>query len=166
MGFPILAGLEVVKGLAGLLRKKGKTSQAIENVEAAVETVKGFVGNDVALDAEASIKLRNHEEAMEAEYTKQAVAALDVMKAEASSDDAVVRRARPILMYVGYLIMVNMFIVCPLLKVKMIDYVDSQIIYWFFWMFSSGYLGYGVLRSVDKKGSAPTIFPGMMTPKK
>ena len=154
----IQGGIQVLTGIAGLFKRKGKP---MENVEAALETVGQFVQKDVKTDPEAVKLVQDHELEMEREYSKQAVGALAVMKSEAESADPVVRRARPLMLYCGYAIMLCQMVIFPAFGVKLIDYVDKEIIGDFYRMFTLGFLGYGVLRTADKKGSKITdLFGG------
>ena len=148
----VLGGIEAVKGLVGLFKRRGKPNTQLENAVAVVDSVVTSIQGNSHVDPEAAKILTDHELEMEREYTKQAQATLQVMNTEAASEDPVVRRARPVLMYVGYIIMLSQMIIFPAFKIRLTDYLDREIIYWFYWMFSSGYLGYGVLRSMDKKG--------------
>ena len=160
----ISGGLEVFKAVSGLFKRKKAAGTDTSNVDTsivdqAIDTLGAF-SKTAKQDPEALKVMQDHELELEREYTKQASAALQVMNTEAASEDPVVRRARPCLMYVGYLIMLFQLIIFPLAKIKLTDFLDKEVIYWFFWMFSSGYLGYGVLRSADKKGGMS--LPGLL----
>ena len=155
--FTAVAGIvQAIKGISDFFKKKGQDKDAskLDSAIGIVNDVVSAVRKDPDKDPELTKVLRDHDLEMEREYTKQAIAALKVMETEAGSDDAFVSRARPTMMYVGYAIMITQLIIFPVCKVKLTDFVDREIIYWFYWLFASGYLGYGVLRTVDKKGMA------------
>lgn len=163
----IAGGLEVFKKVSNMFKKK-RPNEKTNVVDDAIGVLEQF-GQKAQNDPEAMRIIQDHALEMEREYTKQAQAALQVMNTEAASNDPLVRRARPTLMYIGYVILLFQLVVCPLMEIKISDFVDREIVYWFYWMFSSGYLGYGVLRSVDKsKGglSAPTSAIGEILGKK
>lgn len=149
----ILSGLGAIQSALDLFKKK----KPMEMVQAALDTVSKFHG-EARQDPEAAKVLADHELAMEQEYTKQATAALEVMEAEAISEDPFVRRARPFLMYVGYAVIFFQMVLFPLAKIRITDFVPPDVLYWFYTMFASGYLGYGVLRGIDKH--APTWLEG------
>ena len=144
-----MGGLEVFKKVSTLFKRKRPGDKKQTVVDDAISVLEDF-STVAASDPEASKIIQDHALEMEREYTKQAAAALQVMNTEAGSSDALVRRARPALMYIGYVILLAQLVVFPLAKIKLTDFIDKEIVYWFYWMFSSGYLGYGVLRSVDK----------------
>jgi hypothetical protein len=145
----VVGGLEVFKKVSTLFKKKRPGDKKQSVVEDAIGVLEEF-GNVAATDPEAAQIMKDHALEMEREYSKQVASAMQVMNTEAASSDAVVRRARPTLMYIGYLILLAQLIIFPLASIKLTDFIDKEIVYWFYWMFSSGYLGYGVLRTVDK----------------
>ena len=86
---------------------------------------------------------------------------LSAILAEAKSDDPWTSRARPSFMYVFYLVILSLVIVAPLVGViypeQMILFFDNvskgfTAIPEELWAtFTAGYLGYGAMRSYDKK---------------
>jgi len=83
-----------------------------------------------------------------------------VMKAEAESKDPWVRRARPTFLYIMYIIIVFKFLLLPIFCVALTfaapDINIKTYVMTFklpeepYWLFGSGYLGYGGARSIDK----------------
>jgi len=145
----VVGGLEVFKRVSNLFKRKRPGDKQQSKVEEAISVLEDF-SNVAATEPEAVKIMQDHALEMEREYSKQAAAALQVMNTEAGSSDAVVRRARPVLLYIGYIVMLAQLVIFPIAGIKLTDFIDKEIVYWFYWMFSSGYLGYGVLRSVDK----------------
>jgi hypothetical protein len=149
-----VGGLEVFKKVSELFKRK-RSGEKTDVVDNAISVLEEF-GQKAQGDPEAVRIIQDHALEMEREYTKQAQAALEVMNTEAASGDKWVRRSRPTLMYIAYLILLSQLIIFPIAGIKLTEFIDKEIVYWFYWMFSSGYLGYGVLRSVDKtKGGLP-----------
>lgn len=75
------------------------------------------------------------------------------IKAEMQTGDKLVARARPLFLYVVYVILVWNFIVLPIVQMlqgttlRPIDLPDDM-----YWLFGCGYLGYAGFRSLDKGG--------------
>jgi len=167
MGVPaILGGLQLLGAVKDLFKKKktatGEPTSTLDKVEAALDEVGKFVQNDVAKDPAAMKLVQDHELELEREYTKQAAAALNVMNTEAGSEDPWVRRARPTWLYVGMLIFFVQMVIFPFAKIKISDFIDAASLNWFYTIIGSGYLGYGVLRSADKKKSSIGGLPGTL----
>jgi len=150
MALPILAvlkGLGAVKQIADVFKNKhGKNT---DKVTAALDTITEFT-EATAAHPDAEKILKDHELELEKQYTLRAQAALDVIKAEVTSEDAWVRRARPMWLYVGMLVFLAHMIVFPFCSIKITDFIDLQALNWFYSLIGAGYLGYGALRSYDK----------------
>jgi hypothetical protein len=142
----ILQGVAAVKKVVDSFKKKGKTT---DKIEAAIGTLTEFTAA-AEEDPEAAQILRDNELEMDRLYTERAKAALDVMKVEASSEDPWVRRARPMWLYAGMVVFTVQMIAFPFAGIKITEYIDVQVLNWFYSIIGAGYLGYGALRTYDK----------------
>ena len=78
-----------------------------------------------------------------------------VIKAEASSEDPYVRRARPTFLYLMYAVIAFNFILVPILHMGIelwgkTPFTPLDIPEELYWLFGSGYLGYAGARTWDK----------------
>ena len=149
---PILQGIGAIKKVTDMFRHKNKHTDKVDAVDKALNTIQEFTaGLDKKQDPEALKILHDNAMDMEKLYTERAKAALEVMGVEASSEDGFVRRARPAWLYAGMLILFIQMAIMPFCGVKISDFVDPQALNWFYSIVGAGYLGYGVLRTVDKR---------------
>lgn len=77
--------------------------------------------------------------------------ARDVIKTTLRSEDPYVRRARPTFLWLMYLILFMNYLVLPVIGKVPINLPEAL-----YWLFGSAFLGYGALRSMDKKGTGFT----------
>lgn len=101
----------------------------------------------------------------------------EAITAEAESEDPWTSRARPAFMYVFYLVILSLVLVAPIVGVffpdKMVLFFDNVAAGFeaipgeLWWLFGSGYLGYGAFRSYEKKSgvSGKGGFMGQMKTK-
>lgn len=85
---------------------------------------------------------------------------MSAINTEGGSADAWTSRARPAFLYVFYVILVVMVVVAPLMGLKFPDLMDlyymnvakgfAAIPEEVWWTFTTGYLGYGGLRTLEK----------------
>lgn len=108
---------------------------------------------------------------------EDAKSAQELIREAAKSEDRVVRWARPALLWIGHAVIVFNFIVIPIIKliqggISPIDIITTgaqvQTLSYsfslpeqFYWLYGSGFLGYGALRSLDKKGKNPLELLGI-----
>lgn len=143
----ILGAIDVVKGISNIFKKKQKPTEILDN---ALTTIQSALG-DAKDDPEAMKLIQDHELELEREYTKRAQAGLDVIKAEAQSEDPWVRRARPMWLYMGMIIFFVQMVIFPFCKIRITEFIAPEALNWFYTIIGSGYLGYGALRTYDKK---------------
>jgi len=113
---------------------------------------------DPAQRAQAAIELEKLRQAGE---FKELDSAMQVILAEANSQDPWTSRARPSFMYVFYFILLALVIVAPVIGVFNPDEMKNffaNVKYGFeavpealWWTFSAGYLGYTTARTYEKK---------------
>lgn len=92
---------------------------------------------------------------------KEMETAMSAIIAEANSTDPWTSRARPSFLYIFYALLVSLVIIGPLFGVFFPDHMDkffgnvskgfSAIPEAMWWTFSTGYLGYAGLKTVEKK---------------
>lgn len=148
---PILQGLGAVKKITSLFHKNKHHTEKANIVDKAIDTITQFTDDVSKNNPEAAKILRDHEMEMEKLYTERAVEALKVIKSEGNSEDAFVRRARPTWLYMGMIILFIQMVVFPMYGIKITEFVDTQSLNWFYSIVGAGYLGYGALRTYDKK---------------
>lgn len=71
----------------------------------------------------------------------------ELIKTALRSEDPYVRRARPTFLWVMYVILITNYIVFPIVGLKVATLPGSLLT-----LFGTAFIGYGVLRSGDKKG--------------
>jgi hypothetical protein len=113
---------------------------------------------DPAQRAQAAIELEKLRQAGE---FKELDSAMQVILAEANSQDPWTSRARPSFMYVFYFILLALVIVAPVLGIfnpnemksffENVKYGFEAVPEALWWTFSAGYLGYTTARTYEKK---------------
>lgn len=147
--FLIPAAVSVAKAAIGFFKKKNR-SDKVSKLQSAIETINELM-NDAETDPELKELLIKKEIEFERLYTERVKASLEVIKAEATSEDPYVRRARPTWLYASILIFVMLFCVFPILRIEVTKYVPMDILDVFLKAVTAGFLGYGAFRTIDKK---------------
>lgn len=137
----IEVGSEYFKG-------KGDTEKAtkLETVTEALDLLTG----EAETNPELKARLLEHEEAVLKEETKRYQAWSDVAKADASSQDSYTSRARPTGLYMGYIVILFLFICAPVLQIKITDFLPKDVINFFLTVWATAFTGYSVLRTKEK----------------
>lgn len=133
-----------IKAAAGLLGGDIAT-KAFEVMEA----ITGAAKTDPAMQK----LLQDHEVQMTRLALQDAEGARLLIREAQKSEDPFVRRVRPTFLYLFYAIVVINFAIIPVLQIW---WPDSTIEYpvlpeELYWLFGSAFLGYGGMRSFDKK---------------
>jgi hypothetical protein len=156
-------GKKVIKGGAPLLGGAlgGPAGSVIFDLVAAV------TGKDTPQEAEAVldkqpelyVKLKEVEIAQQTRLEELFYEDLKdrraLIKAEVTSEDVFVRRARPMFLYIMYAVIVFDFILLPFIRIFNPAVPEIVLPGELYWLFGSAYTGYSVLRSMDKTGKSP-----------
>ncbi len=148
---PILQGIGAIKKITDMFKRKKKHPAKVTKVEQALNAITEFTEDVTANDPEAAQILHDNAMEMEKLYTERATVALKVIQSESASEDAFVRRARPAWLYMGMIILFIQMVGFPMYGIKITEFIDTQSLNWFYSIVGAGYLGYGALRTYDKK---------------
>lgn len=149
----VTAGVGVVKGLKAILpffgSKSQKVAEAIDVIDEAVGDVKAG-----KLPPEAQVELKKLDVDELRILASDQADARSTIRAESQSQDPFVRRARPTFLYLMYVILGVNYVLVPLINL-IFEASHSPVSFpaELYWLFGSSYLGYGYLRTSDKKGS-------------
>jgi len=147
--FLLPSAVSIIKAGINFFKNKGKHDKA-NRLEQAVNTIHELM-TDAETDQELKKLIIQKEIEFEKDYTERVKASLDVIKVETQSEDPYVRRARPTWLYASVVIFGVIFCIFPIVKIKVSDYIPTDILSLFLKATITGFLGYGVFRTIDKK---------------
>lgn len=138
------------KGIDGVLKVVGEVT-GIDSIGEAIEAIKG---NQLSPEQEAELRKRliEQENALIEAASEEVESRAGIIRAEASSEDNYVRRARPTFLYLMYIVLGINFAVIPLLRVFGVEADPVTLPGNLYALFGVGYTGYAYLRSKDKQG--------------
>jgi len=140
----------LIKTFAGFIGGE-KGARVAEAADTIAEVADQFSTGAMPPEQRAQLEsaLMEHKVKMEELALRDAEGARDVIKTAMQSEDVFVRRARPAFLWTMYIVFIVNFIIFPIVKLPVIEL--PNIIYN---LFGTAFIGYSVLRTVDKGGSS------------
>lgn len=141
--------LPLLKLLPSILKTVAKIT-GIDVVDKAADAIAGTTLT-AEKQAELDQAVMQHEVEMKKLAVEEYKASAEVIKTEASSSDAYVRRARPTFLYIMYAALFVNYVVGSVVHLFRQDIVPVNLPEGLLVLFGSGYLGYSYLRTKDKQ---------------